>query len=1157
MKWRLLFLAVLFAPASPARGFDRISFVDPHIYAKRAGRIVAAAVSGDRVYVVDEKGSMLWIFDTDGKHVKTVKGELKSPSGVAIGPAGEVYVADTKNNRVVVFDPSGRKLRTIGGKGGSGGQLSKPAAVAVAADGRVYVADTGNHRIQVYTEEGIYLFGFGGKGRGPGRLDTPVRVEVTLSDHVYVLEEGNERIQRFKPDTTHDRYYNLAGVDFAVDGYGFLYVLDRKRGRVREIGLDGKVLGRFGTSGKGKRQFRKPQGLAIGPDGTIFVVDTGNKRLVRVRLENQLKRELLTHNLATKLLVSGPIRQIKLAASALDRAGGVLYAFDTAKGQIVAFSAEGKETVRFGGEGEAKTRASSGFAVSPKHGVYIADKKGHRIQVFSRKGVYQHDFGVAKGLFASKKKEGRVKAPHDVAVNEGGTVYIADTGNRRVDAFSPDGAFLFSFGPEIGEYELEEPVSLAWDPAGFIYVLDRKLRKVFKCRPSGGLVKVWGMLGDGVQDFDDPVAISYDGRSYLFILDRGAKRVMVYDREGNWITNFFAQGEDERNLYRPVAMTVIGSRLYISDPERERITAFKLHPRLAPPVKISTRSVEGRVQLTWKNIEDPWVKSFIVLRSTGPWGPFVKIGESKKPGFKDGEVQAGKRYWYRVAVEADTGDVGPASRPTVVFVPRALNLSPISLSTVTIGNIFSANYKWYLDNPLGSAVLVNNMNLPFRDVKVSFRLKDFMDFATEKTIPLLEANQTVSVPLVATLNNKILEVSEDTPIQAEVTLTYFERGSARAVSKALPLKVYSRNAITWEDPRRIANFITPKDPPVLDLGREIQRQAVEAPAGTEHLNGNLMIAMRLWSALGTLGVKFLPSPNNPFAEVSEDPAFPVDYTQFPRETLRRKSGECDDMVTLLASLFEGAAVRSAILDYPGHLALMFDTGTNDAVEVGISEDRLISYDGTLWVPLEATMVGLPFHEAVRKAHFAYQDMKEKGRVNIIDPRESWKDFKPATLPSSDQERLKPDAEKVAERFDPEAKRYLKERYAFLSAHWKGLLKKDGPSAELSNRMGILEVQHAKSAEAKKHFEKALALESGNAAAYNNLGSLAFVAGNFTEARGHYLKAAAADSGDAGIWMNLTRTALKLSDAARAKEYSKKAVKIDAALKLGVESLIKL
>ena len=74
-------------------------------------------------------------------------------------------------------------------------------------------------------------------------------------------------------------------------------------------------------------------------------------------------------------------------------------------------------------------------------------------------------------------------------------------------------------------------------------------------------------------------------------------------------------------------------------------------------------------------------------------------------------------------------------------------------------------------------------------------------------IKKLDPRESVEIPLIATLNNKILEVSEDTPVQAEFTLTYFENGKQATVSLTKPLRVYSRNAITWEDPQRIADLV--------------------------------------------------------------------------------------------------------------------------------------------------------------------------------------------------------------------------------------------------------------------------------------------------------------------------------------------------------------
>ncbi|MFH1726053.1 MAG: SMP-30/gluconolactonase/LRE family protein [Elusimicrobiota bacterium] len=1153
-------LLVVLVAAADARAYDFIEFADP-IDAGMSAHAVAAAASPSRLYLVDEKKSALHIFDAEGKHLKTVFGKdlLSGPRGIALGPSGEVFVADTKNSRVQVFDPEGALKRSIGSKGSAPGRLSKPHSVAVGADGRVYVADTGNDRVQVFTREGVFLFGFGEKGSDPGQLKGPTRIAVDPSDRVYVLDEGNERLQRYGSDTSLDREFVLHGSDFAVDDYGFLYMLDKKRGKVKEVGPDGLVRGGFGAAGKGRGQFKKPQGIAIGPDGTIFVVDAGNKRIQRVLLTNKLKTERLKHNLATKLLVTGPTRVLPLAAAALASSGELLIAYEEKTGQFVVIGKDGAEVRRFGtnkGSDETVTEGTRGFAASEKYGLYVADTKGGKIQVFGLDGEHKTNFGEAKGLFASKKKEGRVKEPAGVAIDEKGKVYVADAGNRRVDAFSPDGTFLFGFGPRVGPHEFDRPVSVAWDEAGFVYVLDSGLRKVFKCTPSGGFIKAWGAEGRGVGQFDDPVSLAYDGRSYLYVLDRGHKRVSVFDRDGTWVTNFFSGGSDELSLDEPSALTVTGDQLVIADPRAGRVVSFTLHPRLAPPVEISTKAVEGEVVVSWKPVSDPWAGGYRVYRSSRPLGPFGEGLLAKKPVFKDSKVEAYERYWYRVAVEAGTGDLGPVSRPVEVYIPGAFNRPPIEISTLAVGNIFSANYKWYLTNPVGKAAIVNNVNLPFQNVKASFRLKDFMDFATEKVIERIGAQETVEIPLVATLNNRILEVSEDTPIQAEFTVTYYEKGKKQEVSVALPLKVYSRNAITWEDPRRIANFITPKDPPVLDLGREILRQAPEGPQGTAYLNGNLATAMRLWAALGSLGVKFMPSPNNPFELMSEDPAFPVDYTQFPRETLRRKSGECDDLVTLIASMLEGATVRTALLDYPGHLALMFDTGSNDLLEVGLPEDKLIKYQDTYWVPLEATMVGSPFEESSSKALFAYKEMAAQDKAAVTDPRESWKVYEPATLPKPEQEALKPEAKDFAKRFDRAASHYLKARYAFLSAHLqKAAAEAEGDPAPL-NQLGILESQHGRLAEAEKEFAKALEAEPGNAAALNNMGNLAYVRGDYEAALTRYQEAAERDADDPGIWMNLTRAALKLGRKERADEYAKKAVALDKTLKPDVESLMK-
>ncbi|PCI38637.1 MAG: hypothetical protein COB53_04485 [Elusimicrobia bacterium] len=1140
--------------------YDMINFLG-NIQADFSPKLVAVASVGERVYAIDEKTGQLHIFDKEGKllHSKAGAGFLSAPQGLAVGPDGNVFVADTKNARIQVFDADGNHLRTIAGKGSAPGKLSRPRSVAVGDDRRVYVSDTGNHRIQVFTSEGIFLYGFGGKGQEQGFFRHPSRIEVDSADSIYVLDAGNDRLQKFNADTTFAKQFALHGQDFALDRYGFLYMLDRKRGKIKEISPKGLVLGNIGTKGRGRGQFRDPRGIAVGPNDELLIADTKNKRIPRIAVRNKLKIAQTQQGLTRKLLVTGPVRSTILGASYVTAIGDQLVVYDGKLGQYVVLNSEGKEERRFGsnkGKEESVTKRAGGIAATKKFGLFVSDKKGDQIQSFSLKGEHRFNFAIKDGFFGNK--EGSVDSPAGLAINEDGSVYIADSGDHRVEAYGPDGVFLFGFGPEVGPYKLEEPIGVAWDPSGFIYVLDRKLKKVLKCEPSGGYIKSWGEAGGGIGQFEDPVAIAYDGRSYVYVLDQGLKRVSVFDGDGKWVTNFFAGGEDDRGLEKPTSLTVHGKTLTIADPGKGRVVSFRLHPLLAPPVAISSKAVEGRVVLSWTPVKDSLASQYRIYRSSRPLGPFVEIGSAKKPPFKESDVDARKDYYYRIAVEADTGDIGPLSRSVKVFVPDAFNKAPIEISTVSVKNIFPSNYKGYFKKEIGKAVIVNNLDVPFRNVKFSFHLKTYMDAATEISIALLKPKERKEIAFTANLNNKVLHVTEDTPIQAEFTVTYYSKGERQTTSLAAPIKVYSRNAITWEDPQRIANYVTQGDPQIKNLKAAILHHDMPTgPSEAGYLNENLVTAMRVWSSLGALGIRFLSSPNNPFEMVSEDPAFPVDYTQLPRETLHRRSGECDDLVTLIASTLEAASVKTALIDFPGHIAIMFDTGSNDVIEIGLPADRLIDYDGTYWIPLEATMIGKPFEDASRKALYAYNAESKEGRTTIIDLVKAWKIYEPVTLPDSDKPLPTIEKPLVAKALAKSTAHYLKRRYEFRRDELKKAMGEETQSSEYINRLGILESQRGRTKAAREGFESALKIEANDPAAYNNLGSLFFLDGDYKKALEYYEKAADRDSEDARILMNLMRTALKMGNRTQAKEYSKRALEIDKTLAVSIDALLGL
>jgi uncharacterized protein (TIGR03663 family) len=276
-----------------------------------APRSVAAAPDGS-VYVADSRNHRIQKFDSNGQLLLTwgtygasANGQIAPPStfnepwGVAVGPDGSVYVADTWNHRIQKFDANGKFLLTWGHEG-QGDQLDAfwgPRAVAVDAAGRVFVADTGNKRIAVFDANGVGLTSIGVTGKGgvdAGYLDEPVGVAVAGDGSVYVVDTWNMRIQVFKAGADGnyasvsqwpvDAWYGQSLENkpyLALDKQGRVYATDPESFRVLVFDKTGQFLTTWGEGGTSNAQFGTVSGVAVGADGQVVVVDSGNNRIMR------------------------------------------------------------------------------------------------------------------------------------------------------------------------------------------------------------------------------------------------------------------------------------------------------------------------------------------------------------------------------------------------------------------------------------------------------------------------------------------------------------------------------------------------------------------------------------------------------------------------------------------------------------------------------------------------------------------------------------------------------------------------------------------------------------------------------------------------------------------------------------------------------------
>jgi DNA-binding beta-propeller fold protein YncE len=287
------------------------------------GEIYIADFGGRRVQKLDTKGVFSIYLSVGGKR----DGELGSPTGIAVGSGGNIYVLDAGNNRVGCFTPEGGFVRNWGKYGSGDGEFNRPEGIATDSDGNVYVLDAGNYRVQRFSSDGTFIAKWGVAGSGAGKLDYPTGIAIGKEGEIYVADQCYIKVfgrdgdfrrmwKACEFDRSSGAYISIQAIasgenvyltlgdkilKFTAEGqllsgwylYNIengsplqlqalslggseeVYFVDRE-GKAARLDSLGHILVRWGD-------FIDPRGIAVAPDGSLFIGDTGNSRVVGFR----------------------------------------------------------------------------------------------------------------------------------------------------------------------------------------------------------------------------------------------------------------------------------------------------------------------------------------------------------------------------------------------------------------------------------------------------------------------------------------------------------------------------------------------------------------------------------------------------------------------------------------------------------------------------------------------------------------------------------------------------------------------------------------------------------------------------------------------------------------------------------------------------------
>lgn len=293
----------------------------------------------------------------------------------------------------------------------------------------------------------------------------------------------------------------------------------------------------LGDQGSAPGQFQSPRGIAVGDDGSIYVADSANRRIQVFSGDGAFVESW------EGLSGAGGVAGFNEPWDVAIGAEGNAYVADTWNHRIVKLGQDGRRAAAWGVFGEAR----------PDDGA-------------AGRGIFYGPRGVAVGSPA---------AP-GVGNGQEPLVYVADTGNKRVQVFGLDGEFAFQWGGGGGsEGQLDEPVGMAVGPEGNVYVADTWNRRIQVFDGDGNFLRQWPIQGWDSGIPEEKPYLAVDGEGHVYVTDPGYYRVLVFDRDGNYLLSFGEYGMDDQSFALPqgIAVGPDGS-IHVTDAHGHRVLIF-------------------------------------------------------------------------------------------------------------------------------------------------------------------------------------------------------------------------------------------------------------------------------------------------------------------------------------------------------------------------------------------------------------------------------------------------------------------------------------------------------------------------------------------------------------------------------------------------------
>jgi len=550
------------------KGNEPFQFMQPAGIAVKNGKVYitdgyADIPASNKVVVYDTNGKFLFTFGERGGE----DGNLTTPTGIAVDEQKYIYVCDIGNKRIEKFTETGRFIKTLGGN-----IVDSPMGINLK-NGKIYVTDWKDNKVFVLSSQGTKIKEFSYEG-----LDIPTGVATDDNENIYVVDSGlNACIFKFNKDgkflkqigrygVGHGEFFSPYGIAIYKD---LVIISDQDGSRVEALTKEGNFLWEIRSPFFRKEAVNLPSDMTV--KDNIYIADSLNWRILVLNKQGEFVNEIKEiqgipqwMTVSKKMFDRIDMPFVKYPVFIKVLKNGNLLIGDYGKSEVIP-DEFGKITFfpyfRFliiDADGNYKSSFGDPNRCPSVDGMDIDEVKNEIYAVF-RSEIFVFDF---KGNLSRKMNldDPRFGFIQDIYITEAN--FIASFyPSGKVAEFTRDGKLLqtiSSFGTEPGKTSY--PHGLTLDSSGNLYIADSGNARVQIFDKYENLKEYFGARGTRTGEFIHPIKISLTEEE-IFVLDDYTGKITVFERETKKLVRTLCETSiKEGKLLFPVAVAATSTK---------------------------------------------------------------------------------------------------------------------------------------------------------------------------------------------------------------------------------------------------------------------------------------------------------------------------------------------------------------------------------------------------------------------------------------------------------------------------------------------------------------------------------------------------------------------------------------------------------------------